>query len=106
MIYLAAPYTADPVGNFARLIVVAADLHRKGYRVISPVLHWHKVAEYEALNPSAEYWWDYNKHLLDLCQKLMVVQLPGWDDSPGVKMEIDHAKAKLYPVQYHPVEFK
>lgn len=58
----------------------------------SPIVHCHVIAEKYSLPTSFEYWQAYNRCMIRRCDKLFVLDIPGWKESIGVKSEIQFAK--------------
>jgi len=82
MIYLASPYThADPAvqqKRFEDAARAAATILREGRLVFSPIVHGHPI---------------------ERCDKLVVLKLPGWSESRGIKAEVDIAARHHKPVE-------
>ena len=104
MIYLAIPYShPDPKVREARFIVanrVAATLIAGGEHVFSPITHAHPMAKEHDLPIGWEYWAQYDRKFLRLCDRLVVVGIPGYDESEGVKAEIGIAYKLGVKVSY------
>jgi hypothetical protein len=104
MNYLAIPYSSnDPFEVVERYDIsnmVAAHLMKRGRFVVAPISHWHIIAHIYDLPKDALFWSDYNKHLLSLCDGLIVVTLKGWDASIGVQQEIEWARADKKQIEY------
>ena len=106
-IYLASPYSSpDPAVHEQRyraVCCIAAMFMRHGAIVFSPIVHGHPLSSY-GLPTDYEYW---QKHCLSFLQhwatKLMVCQIPGWQDSRGVAAEIAEAERLNLSVVYYPV---
>lgn len=104
LIYLASPYS-DPApevrrGRYLEACEFAATAARRGYCVISPIAHWHPVAELHALPTDALWWEKSNMQLLRHCAEVWVLCLPGWQNSVGVKHELAMAEKLHIPVSY------
>ena len=105
-IYLAGPYThEDPAvreGRYRALTRVTAAFTQRGELVYSPVTYTHPWASITpGLPPDFEFW---RAHCLGILRawatELMVIKLPGWETSRGVKAEIDLATAMGLDVTY------
>lgn len=46
------------------------------------------------------YWKGFNLIFIGICEKLIVLQLPGWETSVGVQAEIAEARRLGKPVEY------
>lgn len=100
--YLACPYQhEDPTIKALRLDIVtevAALLHSRGIYVFSPLTHNYPLIQ-KGLLQTWDTWRKFDLELLERCDKLLVLSLPGWDVSKGVQAEINHAKDLNIPIQ-------
>ena len=107
-VYLATPYNhpnfATRYLRFAIVTKAAAELVQAGYHVYSPITHNHPVAESNALPLHAIYWAAVNERILTICQRLIVLQQPGWRESVGVRAEIAFAEVNDIPISYMNME--
>ena len=102
--YLASPYThKDPTVRQQRYeevqyytgLFVLNNLH-----IFSPIVHSHDLAVKYALPVDITFWKDYCEAMLQPALAIWVLQLPGWDDSNGIKSEIEFAMANKIPISY------
>lgn len=104
MIYLASPYThalsAVQYDRFAAACVAAGHLLREGKHVFSPIAHSHPIARWAKLGTLAADWRAYNLEMLGMCNRLVVLRLPGWEESVGVRMEVAWARERGMPVEF------
>lgn len=109
--YLACPYSHHSsdvrLMRFDMACRAAAKLMREGKTVFSPISHSHPVAAYlpEELLLSWPFWKAQDFPLLDLADELVVLTLPGWEESRGVKAEIERAKYWNIPILYMEPDF-
>ncbi len=100
MIYLASPYSdPDPLVRKARYEAAcdrAARLLGEGRLVYSPVVHSHALAE-RGLPGDWTFWAEHNRAMLERSSSLIVLTLPGWEDSEGVQAEIALARSLGLP---------
>jgi len=93
MIYIASPYShPKPEIREARYLDVmayTAHLFRQKIWCHSPIVHCHELAKIHILPTDAAFWFEYNEHVMKRCDELWILQLPGWNESKGVKMEMD-----------------
>jgi len=105
MIYLASPYShSDPAVRDQRFLAACratAELMRDGHTVFSPVLIGHPLAS-EGLPGDWEFWEPHDREQLGQASALVVLMLPGWEESVGVQAEITIARAIGLPVAYLP----
>jgi hypothetical protein len=86
MIYLASPYSADPEGNYDAMVDVCQRLLQlmPPPKFFCPVIHYHPIGRalpYKAVMELCI------AHLAQ-CRQLLVVTLPGWQESRGVLTEM------------------
>lgn len=104
MIYLACPYNhPDPDVRRARFDAVtrvAADFMSRGIAVFSPITHSHPIAEVGDLPRGWDFWADYDRRMIEICDRLVVLKLDGWRHSAGVAAECEIADRLAIPVEY------
>lgn len=106
-IYLAGPYShPDPAvreDRAIKLTEICARLMREGKVVYSPITHGHWMAERFELPKEWEFWRLHCEAMLLGAHRLVIVTLPGWNESIGVTAEYDLALIAGIPVEYiHP----
>lgn len=107
MIYLASPYNsphaAIRLARYEAVLRVAANMMAKGEQVFCPIAYGHQFTV-AGVFPTPEARWEYFKlfdyEMLFLCEKLVVLKLPGWDESVGVAEEIKWAEQEAMPIEY------
>jgi hypothetical protein len=106
LIYLAVPYShADRYVRVARWIAAnkaAAKLMALGLYVFSPISHTHPIAEESdgTLPRGWDFWEGFDRQYLNVCKKIIVLRIPGWDTSTGVTEEIKIGTEMGIPVEY------
>lgn len=104
IIYLATPYSHSDhevmKRRFDKVNRIAAKLMAQGLHIYSPISHTHPIAEVGNLPKGWDYWEEYDRKILAVCGKLMVYKQEGWDQSLGVKGEIEIAKQYNLPIEY------
>ncbi len=106
LVYIASPY-AHPSQKVreARLEAVrhvCGTMVNKGKIVMPPLVYLGELA-YRGVHPP-QGWYAFDLQLLARCDELLVLQLPGWEDSRGVMVEIAGAQTKGMPVRLMPLE--
>jgi hypothetical protein len=99
MIYIASAYTRDPDRSVALHRRYGQHLIAQGLMCYSPVVHGHFLQR----NADYEYWVQHGLEMLNLCDRLHVVEtahLP-YDGSRGVAMEITLAAANGIETSYY-----
>jgi hypothetical protein len=104
MIYISLPYT-DPdqtVVNerFKASCLYSAKLLREGHIIQSPISTGHAIAEVADLPTDFQFWRNYCLSTLWVCKEMHVLMLDGWQQSTGVKAEIDYAIDNQIAIKY------
>jgi hypothetical protein len=102
--YAATPYSLYPYGRenaFKEACYLAAFLMTKGVMVFSPIAHSHPIADAADLDPvDHEFWIAIDRPLMEAAQGLIVCQMQGWEESRGVRAEIDYFQQARKPIVY------
>lgn len=102
MIYLASPYSHD--SEFIRelrhrtAMKVTADLLREGLIIYSPIVHCHELSKRHDLPGEFTFWRDYCLGMLICANNLFVLTITGWNESVGVKLEMEFARENKIPI--------
>lgn len=100
--YVATPYTKYEAGTdmaWNDACVAMAALLKMNVPAFSPIVHCHPVAHIgrlDALDQKA--WMRLNARFLGAASALVVVRMPGWDESSGVEEEINHFLSARKPI--------
>ena len=102
MIYVASPYS-HPDANvrqqrFEAACRAAAGMIRAGHAVFSPISHSCPICSHGNLPEDWAYWEHVDRELLAKCDRMVVLALPGWHESPGVRAEIEIARELSKPI--------
>ena len=110
LIYLASPYShPDPDVLIARVAAVqraTARFIEQGHLVFSPIVHSDPIANLVAFSPinhaegELSGWMAYDFGFIDKCDAVWVLTIDGWDQSWGVRAEIEYAERTGKPVEY------
>ena len=107
-IYLAGPYTHGSIiirqERFEALTKKTAELMRDGHVVFSPITHGHAIAVRHDMPVGFEFWKDQDLEMLRHAAKVIVLMLPGYYESVGVKAEIEAARTIGIDVEFHQYE--
>lgn len=91
--YLATPYSNYRGGleiAFKHACDVAGELLKHGLHIYCPIAHTHPIAVNGGIDPySHELFIPLDKHFMNHAHGLMVVQMPGWEESKGIEIEVD-----------------
>jgi hypothetical protein len=103
VIYVASPYSHDdPAVRQARFEAacrVTAELIRQGKSTYSPIAYSHPLSRYN-LPLDWKFWQRHDLDFLAICSEMVVLKLPGWEESVGVRAEIAAARTLGKPVTF------
>lgn len=105
-VYLASPYSAptpeeENTRYWATVDWVAFRLRiNPDFVIFSPIVHSHPMTRRHSFPGSIEFWRNHCIRMLTPAKELWVLQLPGWEDSKGVKEEIELAFSMEKPILY------
>lgn len=100
--YLASPYKNFPDGPdaaFGEVSRAAGRLTLMGLAVYSPIVAGYYL---EKANLFPSEWMEFDKPMLDACDGLLILQLPSWEISEGIKQEIQIFREVKKPIEYAP----
>lgn len=102
-IYLAGPYSSPEFAvqceRYHAHVEAAAKLLRLGYTVIAPIVFWHPLAVAHELPTDAGFWEVQNKWYLRHCKLLVMLDIPGWQESEGLRTERLYAYERAIPIR-------
>lgn len=91
--FISSPYSdSDPSIVEQRAWVVqqcAIWLFNAGHYPISPILIGHSIVSHVKLDEAG--WINYSLVLLETCEVVWILRLPGWERSAGVNAELNKA---------------
>jgi hypothetical protein len=94
--YLATPYSKYPGGieaAFQEACRVSAWLIRQEVRLYCPIAHTHPIAVAGGIDPhDHKIWLPADKPFMDAAEGIVVAMMPTWEESYGIKQEIDEFK--------------
>jgi len=99
-IYLAIPYSGITEKSFEVSCKLAVKYMKEGKIVFSPIVHSHPLTEYGAPQMDHDFWMRQDLAVLENCDELYVVCLPGWETSKGVSIEVDFADQRDIPIVF------
>lgn len=104
MIYLASPYNHESAGvrqgRYLANVRALVSLVRAGRVAFSPIVHNHPVASSEGFSSGWEFWKNVDTEFLRRSDRLVVLKLDGWQESVGVRAEMELAAELGLPVEY------
>ena len=96
MIYLASPYShPDPLvreDRFNAACQATAQLVLGGRSVFSPIVHGHPLVRH-GLPTEWTFWQRFDIEYIRCCDEVLVLRIDGWEESEGVRAEIELAAA-------------
>lgn len=102
LIYLSCPYshTEEAVRQKRHFLAtfVTFQLLSKGLLVYSPLTHNIPIKKM-GFKGNFEAWQHFDLAMLERSNKLIILKLPGWEESEGCRQEIEHAKRLKIPVE-------
>ena len=108
LVYLATPYSKWEQGlddAFIQAAKITARLLRCGVRAYSPIAHTHPIAVHGKLDAlDHSIWLPFDEAIMERADVLLVAKMKGWDESRGIKHEIEFFEGKGKPVYYLDVE--
>ncbi len=78
--------------RFKQVNKAAGELMSERKHVFSPISHTHPIAEETSLPLGWDYWEQYDRRFIEMCDEMYILMLDGWEDSIGVQAEIKIAK--------------
>lgn len=103
LMYLACPYSHPDLAvkqmRHEMVNRIALKFHQQGKFVYSPLTHNVPLMQQDLTTSNWNFWGSFDKLMLSKCDKLLVVPLPGWEESRGVSAEIALAKELNLPIE-------
>lgn len=107
IVYLACPYSHHRAGvreeRYDLATKAAAYLALQGHVVYSPITMSHpmdKVMRHRGVFVEHGFWMNFDLPFMWACERLYVLQLPGWSTSKGVTHEIKSFTLRHKPIHY------
>ena len=102
IIYVASPYwSPDEDVRTARAQAAqaaTAAMIREGLPAFSPIVYSATIQEEMGISPS-QGWYSFDLNFLALARSMRVLEIPGWEQSRGVLIELSFARARRMPVE-------
>jgi len=102
--YLASPYSKYAAGieeAFRAICREAALLVAAGVPVFSPIAHTHPIAVHGEIDPLAHaIWLPADRPMMNAACGLIVCQMPGWEESYGIGVEVEHFQHAGKPIVF------
>lgn len=102
--YVATPYTKHPHGlgaAFAEACTVTGRLVQAGVAAFSPIAHGHMIGQMASFDQTDhDFWTRVDRPFMDVASGILVVTMPGWQESRGVAEEVKYFEARGLPVVF------
>lgn len=99
--FISAPYShpdkSVTLERMNRYCLAVALLLRDGYFPVGPLLN-HFVLAFANVPSDWPFWKGYSEAVLETCHAMIILDIPGWETSPGVQGEIAHARKLGSPI--------
>ena len=100
-VYVAGPYgDSAPIETrkyrYNKILQACADLVSAGVRAYAPVAYAHNLAKLGSFPPDG--WYGFDLSMLPMFEYVLLLKLPGWDESRGVELELEEAANLNIPV--------
>jgi len=103
-IYLACPFSSDDPTvrqwRFDSVNVKACELMANGHIVFSPISHSYPIALAGDLPLGWDFWERMDRAFIEWADEVWVLMLDGWNESEGIRVEINIAGELGRPVRY------
>jgi hypothetical protein len=105
LIFISSPYNNPEPNvmerNFMDVLLFSSYISSQdGVVGFSPIVYGHTLLKVKELPTDWDYWKNFCLTFLDRADELIVYMLPGWEESKGVKEEIEYAKSKNLKITY------
>ena len=108
MIFISSPYSSENPEtvdlNYRVAAIVAADFCYTGHAAISPIVYGPQLISFKKMPNSWEFWSNFCLSILQMCDRMIVLQMPGWKESSGVQSEIAFALKRNIPIIYFKIK--
>ena len=102
--YLASPYSHKnqfiQVYRYEAVIYAAATLTKMGFALLEPIGMSHEQSTRYELPGGYEFWQTRDRTLIDHSDGVIVLRLPGWKNSVGVRDELEYCSSQGKPIYY------
>lgn len=78
---------------------------QRGLPVFSPIAYAHPYVVPFSLGTDAKHWHEFNMPFLRRADAVFVLQLTGWEDSAGMKVELSLARQLCIPIIQYDADF-
>lgn len=86
--------------NFQIAMLAVLLFMRRGVTVYSPIVSCHPIAEVFNLETDHHFWTFQNQAMMEISERAVIVALPGWGNSAGIKAEIEFYSSLGKPIGF------
>ncbi len=105
--YVASPYwhPSEPVlqARVTAARIATGEMVRQGVPAFSPVSYTHTILEETGARPP-QGWYGFDLHFLQHAREMIILKLPGWEESRGIMIEKAFAHGRGIPVSHSEME--
>ena len=102
--YFASPYSNEDAyvreQRYLDALYAATELTKRGFTLIEPIAMSHQHSQRFGLPGVYEFWQERDRKFIQISDGVIVLTIPGWQESKGVTDEIQFAKSIGRPVYY------
>jgi hypothetical protein len=110
LVYLASPYSKYEYGidEAAHQVArIAGHLIKNGVTAYSPIAHTHAIALAANIDPlDHSIWLPFDEIMMAYCDAMCIALMDGWQDSIGVRYEIEQFRGKRWDPKNPPIGIK
>jgi len=100
--YLASPYNNYHTGSeqaFIDICVIAGHLIEAGVNLYCSIAHCHSIATHTGMAlHNYDLWMPLDKMMMDRCDVMIIAHMLGWENSRGIKEEIEYFALAKKPI--------
>ena len=102
-VYVAGPYGESLPFKIRQehhegMVKICARLIKKGVRAYAPIAYTYDIIMHGSRPPNG--WYDFDLKMLPMFEYVLLLLLPGWGESVGMKLEEEAAEKHGIPVFY------
>lgn len=102
--YLALPYSHEEEEVMCYRAAVSdyifSELSKEGRTVYAPISSCHHIARKHGMPTDWQFWKDTCRAFVSASYKIIVIMLPGWEDSTGLTAELELAESLCLEVEW------
>ncbi len=104
IIYIASPYSHEDKHvrelRYLQVTDYCAKQVAAGNIVFSPITYGHVLSEHADLPTDFTFWKNFCLTFLGNCEEMHIIRLDGWEESNGIREEIQYCILSEIPIKY------